>query len=227
MMNQMLEELLWCDIQSKVDDEEVREILSWLTNLKMFSSLEVKSLNFWQDLDSWYYDDIKLRHNSKRYFEVIGVRSKIIGREVAEWDQPLLHQLNQGISALIITSRGDDVYCLIQAKSECGAFDNLELSPTVQCIVGSYKNPEYEIPYLNYILNCKSEYVISKTVQSEEGGRFFKEQNQNLVVFSPDFLHIESPNYRWCRVKDLRSLIKYNNLLNIELRTLFSIFMPI
>lgn len=223
----LLNSLFWNDIESDVDENEVVAILSWITNLKMFSSLESINLNNWDDMKFWDYDGTKLVHKSRIYFEVLGVRAEIIGREVSVWDQPILRQLEHGISALIIAEKNDNLYCLIQAKSECGSFDNLELAPTVQCILGSYRNPESEIPYLDFILNAHENYIVSNTLQSEEGGRFYKEQNRNYVVFSSDLLSIESANYRWCRIKDLRSLIKYNNLLNIELRTLFSIFMPI
>lgn len=223
-----LEEVIWKDIESRVNPEEVRGILSWLADLKMFSELKSERLTNWNDTRSWRFtSNGKLAHKEEKFFEVVGVSASIEGREISSWDQPLIKQYEHGISALLITQFEGNLYCLVQAKSESGSFDHLELAPTVQCIVGSYKNAFSEIPYLNKIIkeiDCKT---ISHTLQSEEGGRFYREQNRNVISYTDSIFEINIPYYRWVRVKDLRSLIIYNNLLNIELRTLFSIFMPI
>jgi oxidase EvaA len=223
-----LDEILWRDILSDVNQSEVRRILSWIANLKMFSEMKSGKLDHWKDCDRWYFNSAgALVHEEDRFFEVMGVFATIGGREVNSWHQPLIRQYEHGVSALLLTQREDCLYCLVQAKSESGAFDHLELAPTVQCIVGSYKNPEKEIPFLNEILQENGCITLSKTIQSEEGGRFYREQNINIVSYTESFWQIESPYYKWVRVKDLRSLVMYNNLLNIELRTLFAIFMPI
>lgn len=223
-----LEEILWGDVLSDVNQSEVKRILSWVAYLKMFSYMNSRELDSWKECDSWYFNPSgALVHDEGRFFEVLGVSATIGGREVQSWHQPLLRQYQHGISALLLTQQEGSLYCLVQAKSESGAFDHLELAPTVQCIIGSYKNPDKDIPFLTKILEEKGCKTLSRTVQSEEGGRFYREQNINIISYTEKFWQIESPYFKWVRVKDLRSLVMYNNLLNIELRTLFSIFMPI
>jgi oxidase EvaA len=222
-----LEKILWSDVLSSTNKEEVKNLLSWLANLKMFSFLEVEKLNSWNKVREWSFSNGSLSHERGSFFEVVGVKAEIIGREVSKWDQPLVRQYEHGISALLISSCNGSLFCLVQVKSECGAFDHLEFAPTVQCIVGSYKNPEVEIPFLDQILNENKCRIIIDTLQSEEGGRFYKEQNRNIVSFTDEMFEISNPYYRWTRVKDLRYLVDYNNLLNIELRTIFAILMPI
>jgi oxidase EvaA len=58
---------------------------------------------------------------------------------------------------------------------------------------------------------------------SEEGGRFFREQNRNLIVFAKDEIPVElPPNFIWMTLNQLFTFIKFNNYLNIQARSLIS-----
>ncbi len=59
---------------------------------------------------------------------------------------------------------------------------------------------------------------------SEEGGRFYCEQNRNLIieVDMKDFENLPD-GYFWTDFKTLNTLNQVNNCLNIQLRNLLSV----
>jgi len=106
---------------------------------------------------------------------------------------------------------------------ECGNFDILELAPTVQCLTGDYRHPDYEIPFLNFVLNATPDMVRYDAMQSEEGGRFFHEQNRNMIIEVGDEFPIQLPeNYTWMTLNQMNTFITFNNYLNIQSRSLLS-----
>jgi oxidase EvaA len=59
---------------------------------------------------------------------------------------------------------------------------------------------------------------------SEEGGRFYKNQNRNIIVeVSEDFDMDVPKNYKWLTLNQLMKFMEYNNNVNIEARSLLSV----
>lgn len=202
------------------------EIISWFTNLKMFASLETKSCNL-SEVDSWIIDDHSVHHESGKYFEVLGIKCVVGNRELSKWYQPIIRQREEGITGFIIKNINGTIHLLVQAKLEAGNFDVLEMAPTVQCITGSYSKPEYSVNYLDYFLNKKGK-VHYDVMQSEEGGRFFHEQNQNIVIEVDEWELLEiHPNFTWMTFKQAKEFIKFNNYFNIEARSILACFTPV
>ena len=73
------------------------------------------------------------------------------------------------------------------------------------------------------ILNSKQGNVIFDTLQSEEGGRFYREQNRNLIVKVDDTFSNDVPeNFTWLTLNQLKKFIVFNNYVNIQARSLIS-----
>jgi oxidase EvaA len=200
------------------------DIIHWFTNLKSDYELEVSPIRL-KDVRNWQIDDSSMSHEDGKYFNVIAVDVSIGDREVTSWNQPLIEPLQEGICGFIVKEIRGIYHFIVQAKLESGNFDILELAPTVQCITGSYNNEESlkNIPFLNYTLEAKKEDIISDTLQSEEGGRFFQEQNRNVIILAQDDFQEELPsNYIWMTLGQLKTLIKFNNFLNIQARSLIA-----
>jgi len=99
------------------------------------------------------------------------------------------------------------------------------LAPTVQCLTGNYRKGqnEYDVMFLDEVINASQEQIWYSTYQSEEGGRFFKEQNKNMIIEKGDDFQVELPqNYIWMTLNQLKVFIKYNNYLNIAARSLIA-----
>jgi len=79
------------------------------------------------------------------------------------------------------------------------------------------------MPFLKYALESKKETIIYDTLQSEEGGRFYKEQNRNMLLLADDSIGLVLPeNYIWMTLNQMQLFIKFNNYLNIQARSLIA-----
>jgi len=76
---------------------------------------------------------------------------------------------------------------------------------------------------LKEVLNASKEQIVFDTLQSEEGGRFYKEQNRNLLIkVNDDFNEVLPENYIWMTLNQMQMFIKFNNYLNIQARSLIA-----
>ncbi|GHT77552.1 dNDP-4-keto-6-deoxy-glucose-2,3- dehydratase [Bacteroidia bacterium] len=199
------------------------EHLSWLSSLKSKYDLWVNPFPL-NEMTDWQLLPDEISRKDNKYFKIIGVKVIISNREVKSWYQPLVQPMQQGICAFIIKKINGIYHFLIQAKLECGNFDVLELAPTVQCLTGNIEDPDtVRPPFLDYVLNAPQEKIIYDTLQSEEGGRFYKEQNRNLLIEADDSLPMElPPHYTWMTLKQIYKFLRFNNYLNIQSRSLIA-----
>ncbi|WP_081700122.1 NDP-hexose 2,3-dehydratase family protein [Azonexus hydrophilus] len=202
----------------------LEEILSWVTHLRSRYELRVSRKPL-AELRQWQIENDCIRHQANRFFKVIGTRVDIRGREVRAWSQPLIESAQEGLLAFIIKPINGIYHFLVQAKLEPGNFDIIEFAPTVQCLTGNFRDtaPEKRPPYLDYILTAQPQQLLFDTMQSEEGGRFFQEQNRNLLVLADEDFPLEtSENYRWMTLNQIKQFIRFNNYLNMQARSLIS-----
>jgi len=200
------------------------EIISWLTRQKAFYDLEVERIPL-NSVNNWVIAEDEIYHQHRKYFSVIGVNVEIGNREVQSWDQPLIKAAQEGIIAFIVKKINGIYHFLVQAKLEAGNFDIIELAPTVQCLTGNYRKGqnEYDVMFLDEALKVRPEQIWFSSFQSEEGGRFFKEQNKNMIIEADESFPVEVPeNFIWMTLNQLKVFIKYNNYLNIAARSLMA-----
>lgn len=200
-----------------------RDHLSWLTNLKARYDLFV---NFCPVLDmpGWKKTETEIVRDDEKYFKIIGVNVTISNREVSSWCQPLVQPMQQGLCAFIIRKINGVYHFLVQAKLECGNFDVIELAPTVQCLTGNvYAENIVKPAFADYVLNTPKTQVVFDTLQSEEGGRFFKEQNRNMIIEVGEDFPLDLPErYTWMTLRQIHKFLRFNNYLNIQARSLIS-----
>lgn len=201
-------------------------IISWITNHKSFYDLAVSPVPL-KDVSGWVKDEYSIHHHQQKYFSVRAVNVEIGNREVVNWTQPIVESAQEGLIAFIAKRINGVFHFLVQAKVEAGNFDILELAPTVQCLTGNYRKSEneYDVPYIDYVLNAPPHQIIHRSMQSEEGGRFYREQNLNLVVEATgDFPDTDLPaTFTWMTAAQLMEFTRYNNYLNIQARSLLSV----
>jgi oxidase EvaA len=205
------------------DSELDLNFKNWFTRMKFIYNCNPKIIDL-NEVEDWSLQRGTYSHKKNKYFKIIGVNVRITGREVSNWDQPMITPLERGLVGLICKQIDGVIKLLIQAKPEPGCFDIVELAPTVQCITGSYVKPEYEVPFLNYFLNWKDFKVLYHGFQSEEGGRFYHESNENMIILLDADKFLEIPeNYFWLSVNQLKSCISFSNIVNVQLRSILSI----
>lgn len=231
-----LEELAGCNLEPLAVDfyrsmtttsgslHDFDQLIRFVTRSKCFFELEVTRVPL-KELRNWVIDTSSIHHREHKYFQVIGVDVSISSREVVNWSQPMIEPAQQGLCAFVCRYINGLLHLAVQAKLECGNFDIIELAPTVQCLTGNYLNSRSvsSVPFLQYVLESPSSRLILDTHQSEEGGRFYKEQNRNVIVMAGDELPLDLPeHFIWMSLQQAQTFIQFNNYFNIQARSLIS-----
>ena len=194
---------------------------SWLTERKSYYALATRSV----PLDSvvgWRRYADQIRHDSGRYFSIVGVDVRASNREVSSWRQPLLAPRGLGLVALLLRRINGVPHVLAHADLRPGYRDTVELGPTVQCTPGNFTSlPRDRWPrYLDLILSGAGQ-VHYDTHQSEEGGRFHHAVTRHMLVeVGEDFPLDSPPDYTWLTIGQLMALVTASYQVNIEARSL-------
>jgi dTDP-4-dehydro-6-deoxy-alpha-D-glucopyranose 2,3-dehydratase len=202
----------------------LKSILTNLTHLKSNFDLNVNKIPLKEVID-WKISKNEIFHKENKYFKIIAVDVKISNREVINWSQPMVEPIHHGLCAFVCKEIEGLLHFAVQAKLECGNHDIIEFAPTVQTLTGNYQDSESKnLPFLDYILNIDSSKIIYNSIQSEEGGRFYKEQNRNMIVLAGDEIDIKLPeNFIWMTLNQMNTFLQFNNFLNIQARNLITL----
>ncbi len=216
------DQALYNSIFDESDPALLPEIYGYINNYKMFhsSSPQLAPLN---RLKGWEMDDEGIRCRHPYSFDVIYCDIEVEGREVRRWTQPLFRAKGMAVFGLFTTVRDGRRLFLVHASPETGCFDGIELGPTVQREAVSHCRPnEVESAFLEQYK--KKEGTLYDVILSEEGGRFYQEQNRNVILeLSPEEFRSPPPGYFWADYRLLNLLTQVNNCLNIQLRNLLSL----
>ncbi|MDX2547090.1 NDP-hexose 2,3-dehydratase family protein [Streptomyces sp. WI04-05B] len=199
-----------------------REIRSWLTGQRAERQLSAERLPL-QDLAGWHRTADAITHESGRYFSIVAVHVGSHRREVPAWSQPLLRPHGDGLAALLVKRIGGVRHALVNARSEPGFLDTVELGPTVQCTPANHAHlPPGDLPpHLDLVLGAPLARTLFDTVLSEEGGRFHHAQSRYMIIEVDDAGPVgEGDTFRWLTERQLEELLKYGGHLNVQARTL-------
>ncbi|MFD0267518.1 NDP-hexose 2,3-dehydratase family protein [Streptomyces sp. NPDC127106] len=203
---------------------DTTHLLSWFTEAKNRCTLARQQIPLTK-VDGWGLRDGALVHDQDQHFAVIGVSVEADSREVARWQQPMFEPRSQGVIAFLVRRIGGVLHALVQARVETGAFDAVEMAPTVQCQPDNYRGlPADRRPaFLSEVLDAPPERIRFDRVHSEEGGRFYHAQNRYLLVEVEDGFPLEVPDdYAWVTLRQLTDFVRYGNHLNVEARSLLT-----
>ena len=201
---------------------EINRIFQYMNDIKMMDRSEIRLVDLYS-LKTWERTDEGICSRNGG-FRVVYCDVEIEGREVRKWQQPLLEACGQSTFGLIWCTEDDSRKFLIHTKSEVGCFDRIEIGPSIQ-LEPVDKNRKSVVEKL-FEDNLKHENGIEfNGLFSEEGGRFYHEQNRNVImkVRKADLPDPLPDGYFWADFHTLNILIQFNNCLNIQLRNLLSI----
>jgi len=201
---------------------EINKIYQYMNEIKMLDHSEIRLVDLYS-LDTWKrsLEEISAKHAP---FKVVYCDIEIEGREVRRWQQPLFEATGPSTFGLIYCIEDNIQKFLVYTKSEVGCFDKIEIGPSVQLEPVDNPNSSLVDALFTYNLEHKKGVEFSGLF-SEEGGRFYQEQNRN-VIMRIDKNDLPDPlpdGYFWADYQTLNILIQFNNCLNIQLRNLLSI----
>lgn len=205
-----------------VMNNDLIKVYSFINNIKvkLEQRVEFRSL---KKMRNWEFTENEIKRNDNKHFKVIGVDVEISNREVLNWNQPMIEPTEEGICVFFCKEINGVLNFLVQGKIECGYLDNIELGPTIQTLIPYKAENNENIPFLKYFSEQKSYKVIYDSYQSEEGGRFYKEQNRNVIVIVDQSFENTCPDlFIWLNLNQLSRLIETGNIVNIQARNLIS-----
>lgn len=206
-------------IESK---NNIPQIYNYINDYKMFLEKKFEYIKL-HEMENWTMSDYGIKCNIDYPFSVIYCDIELKGREVSNWFQPLFKAENKAIFGLFTTIVDNTRLFLINCLPELGFFDNIELGPTVQ-IESKSCNMSYIDDLFLKCYNSDKYKKIADVILSEEGGRFYHEENNNIIIEIPFDLIKDLPKeYFWTNYKTLNLLTQVNNCLNIQLRNLLSL----
>ena len=197
---------------------------NWFARKKQENHFFVEQIPF-SSLRQWYFEEEtqNLKHASGRFFTIEGIRIHTNFGPTQCWEQPIINQPEIGILG-IITRKFDGIpYFLMQAKMEPGNVNLLQLSPTVQATKSNFTQVHGGRlpPYLEYFLERSNARFLIDQLQTEQGGRFLRKRNRNMIVEVDHDIEIFN-DFCWLTLGQIKKLLKEDNFVNMDARTVLS-----
>ncbi len=199
-------------------------LAAWLAERQRTQAQRVERVPF-AELHGWGFDERTgdLRHASGRFFSVHGLRVRSDFGPVPAWSQPIIRQAEIGILGIALRDFDGVPHLLMQAKSEPGNVNGVQLSPTVQATRSNYLRVHggSAVPYLDSFRRPEPGSVVADVLQSEQGSWFLRKRNRNMIVeVGPEVEAGE--DFAWLTLGQVHALLRQDNVVNMDARTVLS-----
>lgn len=213
-----------------IEPKDPTPILAWREGHR--NSIQFKSELIGLDrVRDWSRDEQgNIRHRSAQFFALEGARIEAGNvREVSSWDQPIITQPDGGLLGMIARETAErGIEFLLQAIAECGNIDVLQLGPSIQSTWSNIRRAHSgkQPPMLEVFTAKAGVRIVYRADHNEEGGRFWKKSNQNIIAFLDDERAIETSlkMFYWASLSQIKELALMDNVLNPFVKT---ILMPL
>lgn len=200
------------------------ELAAWLEDRRRTQPQQVERVPF-AELDGWRFEEGTgdLRHASGGFFAVHGLRVRSDFGPVAAWEQPVIDQPEIGILGIALRDFDGIPHLLMQAKSEPGNVNGMQLSPTIQATKSNYLRVHggSAVKYLDCFRRPEPGSVIADVLQSEQGSWFLRKRNRNMIVrVGPEVEAGE--DFAWLTLRQVNMLLRQDNVVNMDARTVLS-----
>lgn len=221
-------ELFW---RSWLADEGVNSFESihdWVLERNANTPVKIDRINL-SDCAPWHYDEETgcIKTTTRSFFQVTGLRKYACNPETGErtllTEQPIILQNEIGYLGIVCKEFDGVMHLLMQAKIEPGNVNKVQVSPTVQATRSNFlqlhggRRPEY----LDYFLNSDKYEIVVDQIQSEQSARFLGKRNRNVIVRVEEEVEV-LPTHMWMTLGQIKRLMRYDNLVNMDTRTVLS-----
>ena len=199
------------------------EHTAWLTQMRLRMAVQRASVPL-TALYGWRIEPGRIIPEADQPVSVIQVRVSCSSREVACWDQPLIKTHGRGLVALLAQHQNGVLHFLLQVRMEPGHFDIVECTSTVDCVPEHLNQEQLSQaePFYTTVTATQANILFSVR-QSDEGGRFYKDDTEyRLVLLDADDRVEVPPQFHWFTLVQIDSLLRFNNLLTNQLRSLLA-----
>ncbi|OOZ40353.1 hypothetical protein BOW52_06025 [Solemya elarraichensis gill symbiont] len=213
-------------LRASLDTPVRGSVMGEITSKIASFSLPVCLCNL-EQLENWQFSDEKWSDvNSDQGFSVEMFHVEAPGREVEQWQQPLINSHSQGRFVLVCRIRDGLLELLLDVHNEAGLATGSAVFPSFLRYPGENAD-EHEERFDDY-LDSEAGQLILSTTESEEGGRFYRDINSYEIILidgTQEFDGIDSSSYYWTRVSELKKLLNLSNCCSIQLRCIASLLL--
>ena len=135
--------------------------------------------------------------------------------------QPLFCSKGNAIFGLIVRKVEDEYKALVSVKKFIGS-NSFEVAPTIQKEFIERNDIKDNIEDIFFKQLDNNPKILVDVYLSEEGGRFYHEQNRNIIIEVEDEIQLPD-DYCFVSLGTIKKLIKMTQLVNIQLRNLVSL----
>ncbi len=203
----------------------IAEAVQWLDDVKARNHMLQERVGL-NSLADWRRDaQGRIVHREGRFFTIIGIRVSSPAREVASWSQPILNNAGTGIIGMLVKEEQGVASFLVQAKAEVGNRQAVQLAPTVQLTQENYADsPQLKKPFLFDEFSSPGVFpLIRESRQSEEGARFYREQQVHRILRLPERYELDlPPDFRWMTANELRYFLHCGEQVNSCCRSILA-----
>ena len=207
-----------------INSNQLNDFYNWYDKRLKEGFFKIETIPFCA-LDKWSFTEnqSEIIHDSGKFFRIEGIRVKTNFGNIREWDQPIINQPEIGILGIISKIINGTRCFLMQVKMEPGNVNVLQLSPTLQATKSNFtkvhkgKTPEY----LDYFVDRSLSSVLIDQLQTEQGARFLKKRNRNMVVEVKTEIEVKD-DFKWLTLAEIKELLTHDNIVNMDARSVIS-----
>ncbi|QAU45933.1 NDP-hexose 2,3-dehydratase family protein [Bradyrhizobium guangzhouense] len=209
-----------------IEPKDPAPLLAWREQRRSAITFRAELIGL-NDVRGWSRDENgNVRHQTGQFFSVEGVRVQSGDlREVASWDQPIYSQPEGGILALLAReTSADGVQFLLCGKPEPGNIGIIQFSPTIQSTWSNIRRAHAgkRPPMVEVLAAEKGVRFVYRAEHNEEGGRFWRKSNENIIAFLDDESVIETDMtmFCWASLSQIRELALMDNVMSPFVKTI-------
>jgi len=209
-------------------ENKVKTAAGSVNNLHQFvqrtiaeANLQVEPLPVGDD-GAWSLVDGCLRHRTGRFFEIGAVAfTNHHGQRI---EQPMILQPEIGTLGFLIHRSELQTRVLVNAKVEPGNVGECQLAPSCQATLSNQQRAHGGAPTPCYspFANPAPNSVLADTLQSEQGTRFWKKRNRNVIVELDDQQMAALPvpwTHTWVTLDELLQALLSDFSINTDARS--------
>lgn len=165
----------------------------------------------------WSLRDGALVHRSGGFFKVVGLRWASPAGDVHE--RPFLDQEEVGTLGFLTREREGHAQLLAHAKLEPGNVGFVQLAPTCQATDSNARRLHggNSPPFIE-LFPPSSPHLIYDVAQSEQGSRFQRKRNRNVLALAPGDAPVP-PSHRWLDTETVLGLLWRDYVVNTDARS--------
>lgn len=203
-------------------ESNVSEILSTISEKNKALRVEIHKIDL-SNCTPWYYDEYsgEIRNPAGSFFRIKGLQ--IIKNNSIISEQPVIIQDEIGYLGMIRKRINGETHYLMQYKIEPGNINKIQISPTIQATKSNFtqKHGGKKPAYLEYFVNADKYRIVVDQIQSEQSSRFLAKRNRNIIIEIDEDIEL-LPSHEWMTLKQIKELMRYDNLVNMDTRTVLS-----